>query len=297
MMKNSFIVLLVLFFAMGCKDKYYLEKQYEQCFFKSFSENEKQAKRYIQEYESILISEGLLEGSSELNYHNLMNNLVTGQHVNNAPQYSLIDSLNTLIPQDFTSFNLQCKDRMINAKGYKNSISYKIQSELKEAKDNGVDVELIAENMMALYPVDYFTLDIHKLQVLLILNKTRNYKEIVLKEEIDWENVFSIRLNTEGHIFVKNDKVNIQKMKRLLRQYLTSHQYKSTIVLDVPEDLEMGKFIEVRMNIKKAVDAVRDQVAKSLYGKPYNELSEPRKELVEQQVPYKLINEGGISFL
>lgn len=292
-MRRILILLLILIISSCSKDKYKVERQYQACFFEAFSENQKQAKMYIKEYEGILINEKVLKSPSQKSYFTLLEQTLTSNFLEIKSNYSLLDSLNKVALEDFTVFNFKCKEEVRNSIGYKNSIMYNIETQVNQARDNGAEPDLINEVMISLYPKDYFTLDLHKLQILLAINKVS--KEITLENEIDWKNVFSIRLKGKRKIFVDEKKVSAIEMKKMVKDYLISHRSKSVFVIDFSKDLEIVHFFEVTMNIKTSVDEVREEVSREMFKKSYNELSEEGKELIETQIPYKIIDKEGAS--
>ena len=170
-MKKIITIVLFITSFLACNNKYEIEKEAEKCFFSSFGDKEIRVKSYINEYESILIEENILKNSSKEAYYTLFKEVTLKNFQKPIHNYSLFDSINKITAKDFVEVNLGCNEKIEGLKGYNNSVSFKIREYLKSVQSKKNNQKEIIEGLLEIYPSDYFELTLHKLQILLLIDR------------------------------------------------------------------------------------------------------------------------------
>ena len=175
-MKIFFRIILFFILLFSCNDKYKVEKEAEKCFFSSFEDKESNLKEYVKQYESVLIDADVLKNSSEEAYFLVFKKILIKDFPRPIENFSLFDSINQLTSLNFVDININCNEKVKNFKGYNESTTHKIKDFMSSAKTKNLSNEEIMVGMYDTYPKDYFSIPIHKLQLLLLVDKLSKVK-------------------------------------------------------------------------------------------------------------------------
>ena len=170
MIKKVYIIIVIISF-LSCDNTYKIEREAQKCLFTSFVHGGDSLKVYISDYESILKEKGILESSSKESYYDLFEKIMSKNFPSPVYEFSLKDSLDKLTLRNFVDINLECNKKIENLKGYKESVTFKIKKYLEKVNSENIQSDIATKEISGLYPKDYFELTLHKLQLLLMIDR------------------------------------------------------------------------------------------------------------------------------
>ncbi|OSY87053.1 hypothetical protein WH52_13405 [Tenacibaculum holothuriorum] len=168
-MRLSYLIVLLIFF--NCSSNYSIEKKAQECLFSTFPNKGITLTEYIKKYENLLIEKKVLASSSDESYYLLFKKVMLNDFPKPIIKYSLIDSLNQITSKDFVELNLECNKKIESLTDYNKSITFKINNYLKEVKTKNINPKEATSQLLKIYPKDYFSIPLHKLQLLLLINR------------------------------------------------------------------------------------------------------------------------------
>ncbi len=171
-MKKCLIIFLLFAICVGCADRYKTEKELQACFYDALGEQSEKVKYHIKKYEDILIERGILKDKSKESYYATFEKLIRRDFFEEELSYGLLDSLNEIVPLNFADVNLNCLEKVKQTESYETSVTASIKNQLEEAVKNNVPNDAIMDVVITLYPSDYFQLELHKIQALLLIDRT-----------------------------------------------------------------------------------------------------------------------------
>jgi biopolymer transport protein ExbD len=97
-------------------------------------------------------------------------------------------------------------------------------------------------------------------------------------------------LKTEmGKPEADQDKDKIQNLKNIISEMGTDvYLSKGVVSLQNDRGTSYGKYIEVQNEIVRAINELRDELAKEVWGKPFDKLSEEQQEMVKTVYPFAI---------
>ena len=96
-MKKITVIILLILISISCKSQdRVVEKTFNDCYFNSMPNQGKEIKTFHNEYESLLISNGILNDNSGESYYNLFKKIMRSEITDTKTNFSLIDSINKL---------------------------------------------------------------------------------------------------------------------------------------------------------------------------------------------------------
>lgn len=283
------IAFLSFFILTSCfSQERRVEKLYSKCYFNSFQDKGKQLKKYLKEYETLLISEKILKDDSGKSYYDLFKKILKDDFYDDKTNYSLIDTVNKLSYAKLVHYNQKCTEKIKTLDIYKKSRTY-----LLEKRADSIKSDFSVEKMNAVFLKTFnekdFEIDFYKLRILLLLDfhpieKEKNAQ--YPKEIID--NAFKIKIEENNKVFVRSKLIKRHNLERYIKSYLLENKAKSLVIVTTNRDVIYGDYIKLIEDINAIIFRFKNEISKKKFNKKYDELLKGQQEIIQKEFSFDI---------
>ena len=291
-MKKITILTFLILISISCKSQdRIVEKIFNDCYFNSMPNQGKELKLFHKEYESLLISNGILTDNSGESYYNLFKKIMNSEIVDTKTNFSLIDSINKLSYTDLIHSNQKCTDKIKSLDIYKNSNTHRFEKTMDSLKDSYNDqIKMINGVISSLNEKD-FELDYYKIRALLVMERMNSIPELFEEKvysERQLETAFKIILNKNNEIIFQGEKVSNDNLKVLVENYLRIAKSNSLIIIDTYRDVKYGDYVKFNKSFEFVFSKLRNELSEQKFNKQFENLTESEKKIIETAYSFEI---------
>jgi hypothetical protein len=291
-MKKITLLTFLILISISCKSQdREVEKIFNDCYFNSMPNQGKELKQYHKEYESLLISNGILTDNSGESYYDLFKKIMNSEIADTKTNFSLIDSINKLSYIDLIHSNQKCTEKIKSLDIYKNSNTYRFEKAMDSLNDSYNDRIKVIEEIPSLLNEKDFELDYYKIRALLIMERMNSIPELFEEKvysERQLETAFKVILNKNNEIIFQGEKVSNDNLKILVENYLRIEKSNSLIIIDTYRDVKYGDYVKFIESFKFVFSKLRNELSEQKFNKQFENLTESEKEIIEKEYSFEI---------
>jgi biopolymer transport protein ExbD len=241
------------------------------CSYQSFADNGIAFKKLISDYENLLINEKILADKSGKSYRQVLKDIADKKEFNKIPSKFFADELQELEKADLEKAQ-ECKKIILQDSAKYDMTKLKgLEQAFDKAQYSGdLQPALIAEDILKVLGDKDFELDYYKLRTFLFFSVIDTSSGINEKlpefasnqSEIDLTNALKVKLDDQNQIFVDDNKVSLDDLKSIVREYESEFKSESIISLKTDRGTMYRTYIDVQNVIIGEIQYLRDQLAK-----------------------------------
>lgn len=299
------ILLFSTMHILGQTEKYEKETVAMNCFRNGFKDNGAKLENLIKKAETLLIEKKLLKDGSGESYLNVFKNLKTLKSSETVNLGVADFILNTMVKADDFIFEKykSCISGMMNEIGFKESHINKNTEFLKSIiKNKGTNsISEIGNEISKTFTAEDFT---HEYYKFLIITTIDNYytKPTIQEVDIDESHLAeeikdvikkdptvatNLQITIEGKntLKINNVKVSSDELNEILKKHYQKHTFNSSISLRVHSETLMVTISDLKKEIQKVANTLRNELAVKKFNRPYNELTQKQQEVIKKTYP------------
>ncbi|WP_298510234.1 biopolymer transporter ExbD [uncultured Kordia sp.] len=305
-MKNilrSLICLIILSSSMTVfsqKKRLKTETEFMYCFYQSLPDKGVEFLNILKKAEQKLIDFGYLKDKSGESYLAMYRNL--DNMFNEKLQDLGVAKYMTEVSDKIISLESEdCMQKVFSAVNFKDSKlsrMLKLIASLKQAEPSSNE---FIEQFIAILDPEDFTHDYYKMTTFTMIEsmnyvdlsftpqlpKTEDEKSLTEEER---KHALFVKINAEQQIFVNDEKIAIEVLRKKVISYFKQNTSKSIVVFQTSRMTEYGNFMRVQERIQEGLEMVRDELAKETYKRFYSELSTSEQTKIKETYPLQIKN-------
>ncbi len=280
---SKFIVTIFLVFV-GLSNIYgqtkRMENKYMDCFYHTYGEES------INNYEKLLVDEGVLEDNSGKSYMIFLRNFAERNKSVKRPSKLFCLEIKKLEKPEADKFRECQKTMLLGFIDYDMSKFFGVE----EGILNKARPYLVARAMLKIVSEDDLEIDYYKFMTFLLFCVIDTESGVMDKEEesYDLTNALKITLNSESEIFVNDEKVTIKELKKRVRKYELKHKSESVISFSVEGKTKYAVFVVVKDAIFSEIHYLREELAMEKYNLKLDILNEEELGEVKRIYPLRI---------
>ena len=291
-MKKITVLTFLILRSISCKSQdRIVEKTFNDCYFNSMPNQGKELKIFHNEYESLLISNGILIDNSGESYYNLFKKIMRSEISDTKTNFSFIDSINKLSYTDLIHSNQKCTDKIKSLDIYKDSNTYRFEKTMDSLNDPYNDQIVAIEKIISSLNEKDFELDFYKIRALLVMERMNSisdlYEEKVYSEK-QLETAFKVLLTKKNEIIFQGEKVSNDNLKILVENYLRIAKKNSLIIIDTYRDVKYGDYVKFIKSFEYVFSKLRNELSEQKFNKQFENLTESEKEIIEKEYSFEI---------
>jgi len=291
-MKKITILTFLILISITCKSQdRIVEKIFNDCYFSSMPNQGIELKQYHKEYESLLISNGILIDNSGESYYNLFKKIMNSEITDTKTNFSLIDSINKLSYVNLIHFNQNCTDKIKSLDIYKESNTSRFEKTMDSLKDSYNDQAKMINGIITSLNEKDFELDYYKIRVLLVMERMNSIPELFEEKvysERQLETAFKVILNKKNEVIFQGEKVSNDNLKILVENYLRIAKSNSLIIIDTYRDVNYGDYVKFIKSFEFVFSKLRNELSEQKFKKQFENLTESEKEIIEKEYSFEI---------
>lgn len=269
------------------------------CIRASFEDAGKSLDSLMAQFESELVSEGLLERDNQPDYRGLLQRIASGQGlvrpvdryfgprfrnlIRDSVAYAKCDSILKLTgmqPEDST---------LIRFENFRETL---LHESISPALEAATLLDILSE---ADFRFPYYRLFTYELIDRQAYQTEFAPPSFATLEELGrlnttGANVFLVYMNEEDQLIVSDQLISPLQMGELVSRHALTFEQSALYIIQVETDVKYGNFIALKDRIALAVTQVRDNYARRILGKTLTELSPEEQEAVFGKYPIRIIS-------
>ena len=99
---------------------------------------------------------------------------------------------------------------------------------------------------------------------------------------------FKANLSEEGLLTIDEKPANIDKIRRLLKEFIVSTGPSHIIELKTDRKCDYDTYFHLQNEIVRSYREIRDAASKQLFGKPYSECTAEQREQIAEKYPQRV---------
>lgn len=260
-----------------------IENRLMECWYNSY-DDELKARQSIINYENFLVKEGVLEDNSANSYMSFLQNFAERNESIKMPSKLFYLEVQKLKRLNIKKYEECHKMVLIDTLDYDLSKLLAVG----EAISSDNRPHIIARDILKVLSHDDLEIDYYKLRTFLLLSiidtQAGLSKSTIDKSKLDITNALKIEINSESEIYVKDKKVTLTVLKKLIRNYQMKNKSKSVISLKSDRKTLYSVYIKVQEAILEEIRGLREKLAKEKYNTQLDKLT--KKQMAEIEVIY-----------
>jgi len=268
------------------------------CSYQSFSDNGKEFRTLISDYENLLINEKILADNSGKSYRQVLQKIADGKKFDKVPSKFFSVELQKIEKPDSEKAQ-ECQKIIV-----KDSASYNMsklkgleQAIANAQNSNDIQPSLVAKDILKVLTEEDFEIDFYKLRTFLLFSIidtnsgiNRRLPEIEKNQaEYDLTNALKIILDNKSEIYINDKKVTIIALKEIVRNYELKNKSESIISLKADRGTMYRTYIDVQNAIVGEINHLRDKLAKEKYNTELDKLTKEQLSEIKKVYPQKLV--------
>jgi hypothetical protein len=291
-MKKITLLTFLILISISCKSQdRIVEKTFNDCYFNSMPNQGKELKIFHNEYESLLISNGILIDNSGESYYNLFKKIMRSEISDTKTNFSFIDSINKLSYTDLIHSNQKCSDKIKSLDIYKDSNTYRFEKTMDSLNDPYNDKIVVIEKIISSLNEKDFELDFYKIRALLIMERMNSISDLFEEKvysEKQLETAFKVLLTKKNEIIFQGKKVSNDNLKILVENYLRIAKKNSLIIIDTYRDVKYGDYVKFIKSFEYVFSKLRNELSEQKFNKQFENLTESEKEIIEKEYSFEI---------
>ena len=291
-MKKITVLTFLILISISCKSQdRIVEKTFNDCYFNSMPNQGKELKIFHNEYESLLISNGILIDNSGESYYNLFKKIMRSEISDTKTNFSFIDSINKLSYTDLIHSNQKCSDKIKSLDIYKDSNTYRFEQTMDSLNDPYNDKIVVIEKIISSLNEKDFELDFYKIRALLIMERMNSISDLFEEKvysEKQLETAFKVLLTKKNEIIFQGKKVSNDNLKILVENYLRIAKKNSLIIIDTYRDVKYGDYVKFIKSFEYVFSKLRNELSEQKFNKQFENLTESEKEIIEKEYSFEI---------
>lgn len=291
-MKKITVLTFLILISISCKSQdRIVEKTFNDCYFNSMPNQGKELKIFHNEYESLLISNGILIDNSGESYYNLFKKIMRSEISDTKTNFSFIDSINKLSYTDLIHSNQKCTDKIKSLDIYKDSNTYRFEQTMDSLNDPYNDKIVVIEKIISSLNEKDFELDFYKIRALLVMEKMNSISDLFEEKvysEKQLETAFKVLLTKKNEIIFQGEKISNDNLKILVENYLRIAKKNSLIIIDTYRDVKYGDYVKFIKSFEYVFSKLRNELSEQKFNKQFENLTESEKEIIEKEYSFEI---------
>jgi hypothetical protein len=291
-MKKITVLTFLILISISCKSQdRIIEKTFNDCYFNSMPNQGKELKIFHNEYESLLISNGILIDNSGESYYNLFKKIMRSEISDTKTNFSFIDSINKLSYTDLIHSNKKCTDKIKSLDIYKDSNTYRFEKTMDSLNDPYNDQIVVIEKIISSLNEKDFELDFYKIRALLVMEKMNSISDLFEEKvysEKQLETAFKVLLTKKNEIIFQGEKISNDNLKILVENYLRIAKKNSLIIIDTYRDVKYGDYVKFIKSFEYVFSKLRNELSEQKFNKQFENLTESEKEIIEKEYSFEI---------
>ena len=298
MIKNFPVFVLFFVVIIACNSQVErVENKLMQCTYSAFPDQGESLKTAINNYEQLLIFEGVLQDASGQSYRNILEQIANNESPESIPSRFFGSELENTPPSNMEQSEACYQDLLLNADYYDSKFARIERAMIAAMEAKNIYPSLLAKNILEILDADDFELDFYKLRTFSVVgmfNVDTGISKLLptvdeLKEQHDLTNALIIGIDNNSEIWANQTQVGISKLQQLLSSHIQTQQEALTIVIQADSGAAYSTYIQVQNVITGQLEAFRARLAQSLFGKTMNDLSPDELAQVKKAYPKNII--------
>jgi biopolymer transport protein ExbD len=299
-MKKNFLLhlIILLLFASCSSQNKRIETELMECYYQTYSDNGAELKRLISNYQSLLVKEKVIADSSAKSYLNFYQKIAEEKEFEHVPSKSFLTELQN-IEKPNGMINRECQSRVLaDSSSYDTNKIFILEDAISSVQEAGdLSPSLVAKQILTVLTEEDFELEYYRLRTLFLFdmlnvdygidNKLRTATGEII--EHDLTNALKISTNEKNDIFVNGQKVNIEQLKKKVKDYGQKNKGSSVIAISASRETMYSTYIEVQNTITSAIKSLRDKSAITKYQLEFEKLTDKQKDSIKQIYPIEIV--------
>lgn len=285
---------------MSCKGQTErVEIKLMNCIYENYEDKGTEFKKALSDFEKLLIDKKILKDETGKSYKAIFEKIVIDDYFDYNLSISFLDKIIDIgMPQNESFKNCQSELRERSENAF--SKGNKLQTVLDSIKNSGnLTPSIVANGILSVLDEKDFELDFYKMSVFFLFD-TINYtndsgisrKLSEFKEnetEYDLSKAINIFIDGNNQIFANKEKVDIEKLKVLIREYEFKYKSESIISFKSERETMYKTYIDVQNAIIGEIQILREQLAKEKYNTELDKLTEEQQSEIKKIFPKKIV--------
>lgn len=299
-MIKKFPVFVVFFVViMACNSQVErVENKLMHCTYSAFPDQGESLKTAINNYEQLLIFEGVLQDASGQSYRNILEQIANNESPESIPSRFFGSELENTLPSNMEQSEA-CYQDLLNNADYYDSKFARIERAMKAAMEaKNIYPSLLAKNILEILDADDFELDFYKLRTFSVVGMfnvdtgiSRLLPDVDSQQEArDLTNALIVRIDNNSQIWANQSQVSIPKLTQLVNAHIQTQQEQLAIALQANSGTAYATYVEVQNTITGQIDLFRERMAQSVFNKSLDNLLPEELAQVRKAYPKNLID-------
>lgn len=280
---NKFIVTIFIVFV-GLSNVHgqsqRIESKLMDCFYDAYG------KETIDDYEKLLVDEGVLKDGSSKSYMTFLHNFAERNKSVKTPSKPFCVDKQKLEKAEAKKF-IACQKKM-----FKDYIDQDMSNffGVQEAIFNNQRPHLVARDLLKIVSNDDLEVDYYKFMTFLLFSLIDTESGVMEKEggSYDLTNALKIALNSESEILVNDEKMTIKELKKRVRKYELKNKSESVISFSVERETKYAVFVAVKDAMFSEIRYLREVLAMEKYNLKLDMLNEEELGEVKKIYPLRI---------
>ena len=267
-----------------------------QCLNNSYQKNQVDIVQTLDSFEKYLVRKGILHSTSGKAYHNFYKKIAKAGEIQASIDQEKFESIFKVEPHEF--YSKQCLERLkkFDSSAMTNSRYFLLTRKIANAKK--LTPAIIAEAITAALEPSDFEMPYYRTLALLstaFISNPENGISVKIpnaKTSNNFgKNKFKFLLTDENKIEMNDTLVSKDVLKKRLRNFIKSHKAEHVVILSAQGGTAYQFYRNVHDLILQVYNDIRHKKAMTMFNKPYEELTERKKEEIKEVYPVKIKEE------
>lgn len=268
------------------------------CSYKSFSDNGKALKALIFEYENLLIKEKYLADSSGKSYREILQKISNGNLFDKTPSKFFSVELKKIEKPNLEKLQT-CQEIIAKDSSFYNLSKLKGLEQVIINAQNSRDLQPshIARDILKVLTEEDFELEFYKMRTFFLFSivDTNSGLSQMLKElpkeekKYDLSKALNVYINGNNQIFVDEEKIDIDKLKNIIKDYEKKYESESIISLKTERETMYKTYFNVQNIITTEINKLQSQLSKEKYKKELENLTKEELSDIRKIYPIRVI--------
>ena len=250
-------------------------------------------------YEASLVDLDLLEGSAAADYMGLLQRIASGQRIEAAMPFRFRDRLRAL-PVDSTAWRA-CQ---LALERFRSDNPEALLTRFLDRRDvlvtEGIRADLQASSLLDILGEAAFEHPFYRLQTYYLIDLQAGSAALpdLLPETVSGRaaryasrgaNILRLYLNERTQTIAGDQLVSPEQLAELVHRHAREFGREALYVVELELDVKYRQFVYLKDRIARAVNEVRDDYSRRVFGKTLTEASEAEKMLLENRFPIRVV--------
>ncbi len=250
-------------------------------------------------YEATLVELELLEGTAPADYRGLLQRIASGQRIEAAMPFRFRDRLRAL-PVDSTAWRA-CQ---LALERFRSDNPEAMLTRFLDRRDvlvtEGIRADLQASSLLDILGEAAFEHPFYRLQTYYLIDLQAGSAALpdLLPETVSGQaaryasrgaNILRLYLNERTQTIVEDQLVSPERLAERVHRHAREFGREALYVVELELDVKYRQYVYLKDRIARAVNEVRDEYSRRVFGKTLTEASEAEKLLLENRFPIRVV--------